>query len=670
MTDYRDIVEVNDALARDQEAEYDLRLQVDEEVKFLNHPQGQWEPDILDQTKGRPAYQFDLQNQACERTWSQMAANDYTTHVKPLGEGATKATSKIISGMMRSSDTKSGFSDISKRSGKRMIKYGFAAWRLMAKYSGKSFNQDVLKEIISDPHRRVWFDCDSEMQTRSDAMHAWVLSNIYKPTAEKMFSRVDGFTSLDPMQWDEGYQYKPSDTVILGEIFYKEPAKTTIYLMEDGSVSETPDGPVVDEREIETFKVYTRKFDAKQWLTEPKLTAFEHLPIIAEYANFDINENKVTFKGLVRDRMDAQRVYNYIGSREVEETVLAIPEKILMDNRVAAGYEEEMGNINRDPRRVQLFNGKGAANSAIPFQVIGGVKINPGLSALSDRMISNMDMTSGLPNEVMIAQQSQQDSNFRFDQRDQLGQTGTYEYYESHRIALEWSRKVELSAYPTVYDTTRSVQIVDESGEITEETINAVDPATGAKLNNITIGSYEVEVKAGPAMKSRQAEANSAILEVGAIVPGVLERNTDIIARNMDAPGMDVVASRERAFLMDNRVIPEEEWTDEERARAEQAQAESSGQPDPVSMMAQAETMRAESEAQKAQFQALEAQAKLELQQMKQQTDSTLDAMKLELQQSKQDYDNLKTAVEALKISEEIGGPVDQQTVDQAEAEI
>ena len=140
---YEDHKSVLRTLSKDQEAEEDLRKEIDEVLDFLNHPKGQWEPNVWSEFDGRPRYTFDQCNPAISKVWAEMAANEYSASVQPVGGGATEEVSNIIDGLFRNIYSNCSFDDISIKSGKKMIATGIGGWRVVSKYmSTESFYQD------------------------------------------------------------------------------------------------------------------------------------------------------------------------------------------------------------------------------------------------------------------------------------------------------------------------------------------------------------------------------------------------------------------------------------------------------------------------------------------------------------------------------------------------
>lgn len=667
--------EVIKILERDREAQEDTRESIAEETAFITHPNGQWEPFMWDAYDGRPRYQFDMVKPAIGRAWAEMAANDYSATTQPVGGGADEKVSNVIDGLIRTIYNISSFADISARKGKKMIGVGMGSWRIISTYIGESFDQDLKIIPIQNEDERVFYDSESELQTHEDADHVFVLASMHKDAAKNKFGR--DVKSIGETRESNSYENKKTDQVLVCEILYKKPIKKTIYKLEDGKVVDSPpDGFSADEtnsRDITSHRVYSRKFDNYGWLGAEKETVFDLLPVITCYSHFDIVENKVIFHGMIRDLMDEQRVFNYVESRKTEEAVLGRPDVLMLTAKQAKGRESDFGNINRDPRRAHLYEVDGNAKTS-PY-VIPGSMPSPALTEISADMIRNMQLTTGMPNSITDAEASRGDSDFRANQRSSLGQLGTFEYYRGWQMALEHSAKVILGAIPRVYDSERAIRITDEAGQSSEVRINERQSG-GDMLNDLTVGKYDICVKIGESFETRQAKANDGIRDLAQYDPTIIQRNTDILASNIDAPGMGSVADRERNYLMAQGVIPEDQWTEDEKEKA----AAASQQPKEQTFedkIAQAELQKAENQAMAEQYKALGRQAELEHKERKQQIDTVISQHSIEMDKLKQkileqssDYENLLKLVQSVEISQRTQQTVDKSLLPNAEAEI
>jgi len=663
--------EVIQSLKDDQHAEHDSRNAMDESIKF--HGGEQWEDFVKKMYDGRPQYTFDQTKPTVSGIWAEMAMNDYAAKVDPVGEGATEDQANLRNDILRAIYSQSAFDDTSTKVGKKGIIGGFGAVKIRAGFIGESFYQDIIIDYVPDAHRRVWFEAGSELQTREDANHVHVLSaNISQEEAKRRWGKRRTYVSVDDDRQHEE-EYKPKDRITIGEVFYKRFYQKDIYLIDDETNTVTDDAglkrmgiekgskAILGTRSARCFDVYSRKYDGKNWLGEAKKTAFKLLPVVPMYAYFDVNDGKVMFEGAIARIIDACRVFNYSESRKVEESVLAMRQKLAVDDRVIGQYSDEFTNINRDPRAVIPFDGAAAdkiKHAFGPMQTIGGAAPNPAVTEISNDMLRNVQISTGRANAI---DQVANDSDYRADLRESMGSVGTFEYYKGYKVFLEQVMKVCLGAVPIVYDTRRKLTRMDEAGQTSEVEVNSVD-ATGNILNDLTVGKFTSTVSISDNMESRKAQANDGIISLAQFDPSIVTRNTDILASNMSAPGMDLVADRERERLFQQGAIPQDQLTEKE-IEAVQAQANQPPPPDPATIIAQAEQTKVQAEA-------LRAQAELELKQLELNGKQQVEAVKLELQKSKQDYDNLLKAVQAEKLSTEINQPIDQSVVNKAESEI
>jgi len=402
--------------------------------------------------------------------------------------------------------------------------------------------------------------------------------------------------------------YHRSDQVMIGQFYYLVEKERELVMMSNGNVYEVNEDfdALVDElaladvtemrrRKRTKHCVYERKFDCNGWIGEPKKTVFENwIPLIPCYGNFDIVEDgKIIYFGVVEKLIDPQRVYNYTRSREIEEGALAPRAKYWMTTTQAAGHEDKLATLNTNSDPVQLFNPDPELPG--PPQQNGGASVNPGLSRISEAMQAIVGMSAGMFAANMGNNPGLQ-SGKAIEALQDRGDWGNNKYIEARTIAQRQTGRILVDAIPRVYLPARQVRILAEDGSYDMTTIGEeiIDQQTGEKevLNNLAEGQYDVTCTAGPSFQNRQSQTVTALTEVGAIDPSVIEMGGDILLGNIHAPGMDQLAERKRQQLFKMGVIPIEQMTDEEKAQAEQAQAQP--QPDPNMVLAQAEQMKAE----------------------------------------------------------------------------
>ena len=184
----------------------------------------------------------------------------------------------------------------------------------------------------------------------------------------------------------------------VARLIYKKIIKKTIVLMSDGSTRERNDDfeKIVDEladqditielddqgnpreREADSVMIMSRMFDGDDWLTGEEETVFKNLPIVPMYAHFDIDDGgKITYKSLTHGLMDAQRSYNMLRSREMEDVANSPVAKYWATRKQMAHSSDKKSaqtlNTNRDP--LQLYT-HDQDNPGPPI-FMGGAQVKP-----------------------------------------------------------------------------------------------------------------------------------------------------------------------------------------------------------------------------------------------------------------------------------------------------
>lgn len=580
MIDYDDITIVNKLLSEAQTAEKDNREKVREVTHFLQKTDGQWEPDIVQKMSGRPRYTFDKCNPVVDSIAGEMEQADFAIKVRPAGGEASQDLAQIYDGMIRNIESMSNATHVYNASGRKMVAAGFDAWRVTHEWGETdSFEQDLFIRKIANAVDRVWFDVGAEMQDMSDANHAWVLQALTKEEYKDRFP--DGsMMSVGEDKQNNVYYYK-ADLIIVGELLYKEHIEKELVLMSNNAVYEVDDKfeSVVEElaaegiteqrrRTRDSHIVKSRLFDGKEWLTEAKETVFDYIPVIPIYGNFDISEDKVTYRGAVNHLMDAQRVYNYAQSRAIEEGALAPRKKVWMTREQAAADTDTLQTMNTNADPVQLYTH--VTENPQPYE-INGPQINPGLQQTASDMSANIVQSSG----IFAANQGNapNQSGYAIELQQNKGDTSTIKYFGAREVATTHTGRIITNAIPRVYDTPRTVRILGEDGTSKMEKINdqVLDNETQkmVSLNDLRKGKYDVTMDIGPAFKNRQQETARAFLELAGIDPTIIQQGKDIWLNNITVPGMKQMAERARKQMLEAGIIPDSQMTEDEKEKAQ-----------------------------------------------------------------------------------------------------
>ena len=329
-------------LGKAQAVEKDVREIVREVHAFLDDKDGQWDDFAAKAFEGRPRYTLDKCNDLVDDIAGAMEQSDFDIQIMPAGGEATKDLAKTYDGLIRNIQNLSNAGDVYSDASRNVVRAGMDGWRVQQRWGGNNtFDQDLYIDPINDFVNRVWFDPNSVLQTREDAGYCFVLTAMLKADYDEQFPEGSGQgLTVD----DRTFRTERSPaTVIVGEILYKVKTEVRIVELTSGAVYVDDDkfrkiqdelakagATIKRDRMRDMDAVKTRIFDGSEWLTEIQDTVFELIPIVPEYANWAVREKVPVFWGIVTKKLDAQRIYNYVESRKVEDGAFAPLSKILV----------------------------------------------------------------------------------------------------------------------------------------------------------------------------------------------------------------------------------------------------------------------------------------------------------------------------------------------------
>ena len=660
MPDYEDHNAVVGIVTAAQDADTDIREQVREATLFVTKRDGQWEPYWWSQNENQPRYTFDLTNPIIDSIVGEMLLMDFDIKVKPAGGDASKDTAKILDGLIRNIENISNGSQVYASAIRDMVTSGMAGFRVATKYvNDDSFDQDLVLEPLHNFEDRVWFDPSAEEQDKSDAK--WGVNIIEMSPDEYKERWPEGSEQSVSSDIDSTAYYNKVESIKVSEFFYIKEESRDLVLMSNGQVFEDDEEfkkvsddlaklQVVEQERRSRPKnvVYVRLYDASGWLTEPKKTVFDYIPLIPMYANYRIIEGKVTCWGAVEKIIDHQRTINYTMSRMIAEGALAPRAKYWMTEKQADGHTEELGTLNVNNDAVQLYNPDGEAPP--PVQT-GGAQINPGLQLMSSTMVQMISQSAG-QFQASMGDNPNAQSGVAIAQLQDKGDTSNVKYVRSAEVALCHAAKILIGAIPKIYLEGRVTRILNQDGSYEMATLNDTvpDQQTGemVTLNDLNKGIYDVTCSAGPAFKNRQDETVAAIIEIAQVNPQTMQIGSDIMLANMDAPGMEDIAARDRAMKLQQGLIPFDQMTDEEKQAAQQAAQNQQRQEDPNMLIGRAELMKAENEQTKTQIDTQVKAAQLQMDQQKLELQNQELQFKLQQAQSNAGLDREKFEAEMM----------------------
>lgn len=619
-----------------QDAQQDQRQASREAKLFIIKRDGQWDIDAWNQRDGHFRGTFDMCTPIVDQISGEIEQSDYSLNVSPAGGESSMDTAKTYNGLIRNIKNISNAEQAFNGASRSNVIGGFDCVEVVQDYvKGDSFDQDLLIKRVPNAVDSVWFDTGSVMPDASDAR--WGVKLIAMPMTEYKHRFPDGSgQSVGDDRQTEAY-YNKAEFVVVGQLYYKKEETISLVRMTNGAVyqdnydfqavkdeyatptQEYPEGITVElddngeekRRERKSSRVHSRLFDGGDWLGASEKTVFDDIPLIPIYGNFEVFENKIIYFGKIEKLYDAQRSLNYATSRDIEDGALSPKRKYWLTREQAEGNLDTLATLNTNNDPAQLYNHV-EGQPAPGMQ--GGVEVSSGLQTT---IANTQQMISASANSFQALQGNAgpQQSGIAGSQQIDQGNTGSIKWFDAKKTMECQVGKVLMGAIPKVYDSTRQVRILEEDGTSSMVTLNekVFDDESGKniELNNLALGDYDVVCDYGPAFNSQQKETTQAFLDMAAIDPSFIQQGKDIMLNNLAVPGMKQMAERAREELFNAGMIPEGQWTEEEKAKVAEQQAQAQQQPpqeDPNLLIAQAEMGKAQAENTNAQTKQQEAQ--------------------------------------------------------------
>jgi hypothetical protein len=120
-------------------------------------------------------------------------------------------------------------------------------------------------------------------------------------------------------------------------------------------------------------------------------------------------------------------------------------------------------------------------------------------------------------------------------------------YYDNLTRSIRQVGRIILDLIPKIYDTERAMRIIGDDGKPEIMTINERkmdEQGIQRILHDVTVGEFDVVMDTGPGYNSKRQESVEAMMALFQAEPGLVQVAGDLLVRNMDFPGADVIADR------------------------------------------------------------------------------------------------------------------------------
>ena len=270
--------------------------------------------------------------------------------------------------------------------------------------------------------------------------------------------------------------------------------------------------------------------------------AGKYIPVVPVYGRHIVIGDKRKKFGMIRYAKDPQRMYNFWQTSITEGVALAPKAKWLIAEGQDEGHESDWANANI--KSFPLLRYKQTDIDGRPAPVPTRLQPEPpqtGVMAAAAGVNDDIKSIMGIFDPAQLGQGNISGKALN-GQQQQVDLTN-FDYYDNLTRTIAHVGKICLDLIPKIYDTERVMRIIGDDGKPELLTINQRD-SVGRVLNDITVGQYDVVMETGPGYNSKRQEAVDNMLPLLSAAPELMQVAGDLVFRNMDWPGADIIADR------------------------------------------------------------------------------------------------------------------------------
>lgn len=437
------------------------------------------------------------------------------------------------------------------------VRMGWGYWRVVTDYVREdSFDQEIYIKPIPNPFT-VYYDPNSQMPDGSDAESCLITEVMSKKDFKAQYPNADDGGNFNMRgNGDADADWIMKEDIRVAEWWYTERKKTKLLLFSDGTQVYKEDAPSEEIMAAAGIEVVAERDTMRKVIKWAKLTGMEvldestwigkYIPIIPVYGQQLIVDDKRKKYGIVRMAKDPQRMYNYWRTALTESVALAPKAKWLLAEGQDEGHENEWNLANIKATPVLRYKQKDIEGQPAPVpQRLQPEPPAAGIVEATSAINNDLQTVVGIfdPNQFMQGNQSGKAIRGQQMQID----LSNFHYYDNLTRSLKQTGRVILDLIPKIYDKERVMRIIGYDNQPEMVTINQriVDENGAEKiLNDVTVGEYDVYMDTGPGYQSKRQEAVEAMIPLLQANPELFNAAGDLVFRNMDFPGADVIADR------------------------------------------------------------------------------------------------------------------------------
>ena len=538
------------------DADTSNRSEALEDLKFAAGDQWPTEIQNSRNLEARPCLTINKIDPYIRQVTNQQRQARPRIKVHGMNTSSDEKLAEILTGVIRHIEVNSDADQAYDTAFDYSVRMGWGYFRVITDYiRDDSFDQEIYIRPIDNPFT-VYFDPNSILPDGSDAERCLITTVLEKKVFQDMYPDADLGSFTYRGTGDDSAEWIMKDDIRIAEYFYTERKAVKLVQLSDGTAVYEDELPAeeilrmagitrVGERESMRKQIKWCKLTAMEVLEE-RTWPGKYIPIVPVYGQQLVIESKRKKYGLVRNAKDPQRMLNFWQTSITESVALAPKAKWLLAEGQDEGHELEWASANIKSTPVLRYKQKDIEGQPAPAPVRLQPEPPPaGILAASASINNDLQAVLGIfdPNQMPTGNLSGKAIN---GQQQQMDLTN-FHYFDNLTRSIRFAGKILLDLIPKIYDHERVMRIIgyDNQPELIVLNQRTVDAAGVTKiLNDVTVGEYDVVMETGPGYNSKRQEAVANMMPLLAGSPDLMKIAGDLVFRNMDFPGADVIADR------------------------------------------------------------------------------------------------------------------------------
>jgi hypothetical protein len=538
------------------DADQSNRSEALEDLKFASGDQWPTEIQNSRNLEARPCLTINKIDPYIRQVTNQQRQARPRIKVHGTNTSSNEKLAEILTGVIRHIEVNSDADQAYDTAFDYSVRMGWGYFRVVTDYiRDDSFDQEIYIRPIDNPFT-VYFDPNSILPDGSDADRCLITTVIEKKIFQEMYPDADLGNFTLRGTGDDSAEWIMKDDIRIAEYFYTERKAAKLLQLSDGTTVFEDELPAKEILAMAGITIVSERESMRKQIKWCKLTAMEvleertwpgkYIPIVPVYGQQLVIESKRKKYGLVRNAKDPQRMLNFWQTSITESVALAPKAKWLMAEGQDEGHEMEWASANVKSSPVLRYKQKDIEGMSAPAPTRLQPEPPPaGILAASASINNDLQAVLGIfdPNQMPSGNLSGKAIN---GQQQQIDLTN-FHYFDNLTRSIRYAGKILLDLIPKIYDHERVMRIIgyDNQPELVVLNQRTVDDAGVTKiLNDVTVGEYDVVMETGPGYNSKRQEAVANMMPLLAASPDLMKVAGDLIFRNMDFPGADIIADR------------------------------------------------------------------------------------------------------------------------------